>query len=95
MEVRITLRFIAAAGENYDFRKDVIGGFDATDCSTACPLLGTGWTLGRVAVSNHARPNTATIFSVVSDGSRAMGTIAKREVLHAAVEVSASRKSGP
>jgi len=80
--------------KNYDFRKDPIGGFDATDCSTACPLLGVGRTLGRHAVSDHARPNTASIFGVVGDRPKALGRVAERELLHATVEVSASRKSG-
>jgi len=92
--VRITLCITGQPEKNYDFRKDVIGGFDATDCSTACPLLGAGRTLGRNAVSDHARSNTTTVFGVVGDRREAMGAIAKREVLHATVEVSTSCKGG-
>lgn len=47
----------------------------------------TGERLGRNAVSDHARPNTTTIFGVVGDRQTALGRVAKREVLHATVEV--------
>jgi len=75
-------------------RKDDDRDFGSTHCSTACTLLGVGRTLGRDTVSDHERPNPATIFGVVSHRQRALGRVAKREVLHAAVEVSTSRKSG-
>ena len=58
-----------------------------------CDVLGSGWTLGGDAVSDYARPEAAAVFGVVVDGREAMGAIAKRELLHATVEVAASRKS--
>lgn len=67
-------RFLAGSSQppekNYDFRKDPIGGFDATDCSTASPLLGAGRTLGRHAVSDHARRRPTTVFSVAAKALR-------------------------
>lgn len=65
---------------------DCLRDFDPINCSTACTLLGSGWTLGGNTVSYYAWPRPATVFGVDGDRREAMGAIAKREVLHATVE---------
>jgi hypothetical protein len=82
-----TLGFTESRRKDYAKSKDVDRDFGTTHCSTACPLLGVGWTLGRHAVSDHARSNTAAVFGVVGDGPETLGRVAKREVLHAEVKV--------